>query len=236
MSIQFFYLSSIMNILKFNYFFYYTNLILKIIPYLVSSIGIVNASITNMVWLLLKNPSFLLSFAFVIKYHTNFRFMNLVDISVIDYPFSEDYRFELYYIFLNTGTNASRLMVRLYTFSDSYIDSLTSLFSSSNWLEREVYDMFGVFFLNHPDLRRILTDYGFEGFPLRKDFPLTGYTEIRFDEEEKRILVEPVNVSQLYRNFNFDTPWEDREVVEPLRFDRLNESLKEESLKDSNFF
>lgn len=126
------------------------------------------------------------------------------DLCIIDYPDKKE-RFELNYNFLSIKYNF-RVFIKTYT--QSYIASLASIFSSANWIERECWDMFGVFFLNHPDLRRILTDYGFDGFPLRKDFPLTGYIEIRYDDEKANIVYEPLEMTQEYRLFNFTSPWE----------------------------
>jgi NADH/F420H2 dehydrogenase subunit C len=128
----------------------------------------------------------------------------LNDICVIDYP-EKINRFELNYNLLSIKYN---FRIFLKTYTSSYINSISSIFSSSNWIERECWDMFGIFFINHPDLRRILTDYGFEGFPMRKDFPLTGYIEIRYDDEKANIVYEPLEMSQEYRLFNFTSPWE----------------------------
>jgi NADH/F420H2 dehydrogenase subunit C len=128
----------------------------------------------------------------------------LNDICVVDYP-EKNNRFELTYNLLSVKYN---LRVFLKAYTPAYIASLSSIFNSSNWIERECWDMFGIFFINHPDLRRILTDYGFDGFPLRKDFPLTGYIEIRYDDEKANIVYEPLEMSQEYRLFNFTSPWE----------------------------
>jgi len=128
----------------------------------------------------------------------------LNDICVIDLP-EKSNRFELSY---NITSIKYNFRFFLKTHTNAYIPSLSSIFKSANWIERECWDMFGVFFLNHPDLRRILTDYGFEGFPLRKDFPLTGYIEVRYDDEKSNIVYEPLEMSQEYRLFNFTSPWE----------------------------
>lgn len=128
----------------------------------------------------------------------------LNDICIVDYP-EKTNRFELIYNLLSIKYN---IRVFLKTYTSAYITSLSSIFNSSNWIERECWDMFGIFFINHLDLRRILTDYGFEGFPLRKDFPLTGYIEIRYDDEKANIVYEPLEMSQEYRLFNFTSPWE----------------------------
>lgn len=133
---------------------------------------------------------------------TQFKVLN--DICITDYPEKID-RFELNYNLLSVKYNF-RIFIKSYT--SAYAPSISILFNSANWIERECWDMFGVFFTNHPDLRRILTDYGFEGFPLRKDFPLTGYIEIRYDDEKANIVYEPLELSQEYRLFNFTSPWE----------------------------
>lgn len=131
----------------------------------------------------------------------------VADITAVDYP-TRDQRFEVVYNLLSVRHN-SRIRVKTYCDEATPVPSITSLYDGANWYEREVYDLFGVFFVDHPDLRRILTDYGFDGHPLRKDFPLTGYTEIRYDEEKKRIVVEPLELSQAFRNFEGGTAaWE----------------------------
>ncbi|MEQ8321541.1 MAG: NADH-quinone oxidoreductase subunit C [Rhodospirillales bacterium] len=136
----------------------------------------------------------------------NCQFQTLLDVCGVDYP-DDDERFEIVYHFLSM-THNNRIRVKLRTDEDTPVDSTTSLFNAANWWEREVWDMFGVAFNDHPDLRRILTDYGFEGHPLRKDFPLTGYVEVRYDDEQKRIVYEPVKLTQEFRNFDFLSPWE----------------------------
>lgn len=130
------------------------------------------------------------------------KFTILNDICVVDYPENKN-RFELTYNILSVKYN---FRIFLKTYTSAYISSVSNIYSSSNWIERECWDMFGVFFINHPDLRRILTDYGFEGFPLRKDFPLTGYIEVRYDDEKSNIVYEPLELSQEYRLFNFTSP------------------------------
>ncbi len=131
--------------------------------------------------------------------NTAAEFTQVSDITAVDFP-TRDQRFEVVYNLLSVRHN-SRIRVKTYADEASPVPSITSLFDGANWYEREVYDMFGVFFVGHPDLRRILTDYGFEGHPLRKDFPLTGYTEVRYDEEKKRIVTEPLELTQAFRNF-----------------------------------
>jgi NADH dehydrogenase (ubiquinone) Fe-S protein 3 len=134
-----------------------------------------------------------------LKYHTAAEYTQISDITAVDYP-TKDQRFEVVYNMLSIRHN-SRLRVKTYADEATPVPSLCDLYDGANWYEREVYDLFGVFFVGHPDLRRIMTDYGFDGHPLRKDFPMTGYTEIRYDEEKKRIVVEPLELTQAFRNF-----------------------------------
>ncbi|KAF2261941.1 hypothetical protein CC78DRAFT_561494 [Lojkania enalia] len=142
-----------------------------------------------------------------LKYHTAAEFTQVSDITAVDYP-TKDQRFEVVYNMLSIRHN-SRIRVKTYADEATPVPSICDLYDGANWYEREVYDLFGVFFVGHPDLRRIMTDYGFDGHPLRKDFPMTGYTEIRYDEEKKRIVVEPLEMTQAYRNFRGgSTVWE----------------------------
>ena len=134
------------------------------------------------------------------------QFSQLVDIAGVDYP-ERDQRFELVYNLLSL-THNQRIAVKVRTNEDEAVPSASGVFSSALWFEREVWDLYGVFIAGHPDLRRLLTDYGFEGHPLRKDFPLTGYTEVRYDIEEKRVVYEPVKLTQDFRSFDFTSPWE----------------------------
>ncbi|XP_072527413.1 NADH dehydrogenase [ubiquinone] iron-sulfur protein 3, mitochondrial [Salminus brasiliensis] len=138
--------------------------------------------------------------------HTSAQFRNLIDLTAVDVPTREN-RFEIVYSLLSLRYN-SRIRVKTYTDELSPIDSSVSVYQGANWYEREVWDMFGVFFSNHPDLRRILTDYGFEGHPFRKDFPLSGYVEVRYDDELKRVVAEPVELAQEFRKFDLNSPWE----------------------------
>uniref|UniRef100_A0A6N0GXH7 NADH dehydrogenase [ubiquinone] iron-sulfur protein 3 n=1 Tax=Zygnema circumcarinatum TaxID=35869 RepID=A0A6N0GXH7_ZYGCR len=140
------------------------------------------------------------------KYHSNTRFRILIDVCGVDYP-SRKQRFEVVYNLLSVQYNSR---IRIHTNVDEItpISSVVSIFPSAGWWEREVWDMFGVYFSNHPDLRRILTDYGFEGHPLRKDFPLSGYLEVRYDDSEKRVVSEPIEMAQEFRYFDFASPWE----------------------------
>ncbi|KFB10401.1 NADH-quinone oxidoreductase subunit C [Nitratireductor basaltis] len=141
------------------------------------------------------------------------QFVSFIDISGADYP-ARKKRFEVVYHLLSPRQN-QRIRVKLSTDEDTPVPSVIDVFPGADWYEREVYDMYGVLFTGHPDLRRILTDYGFEGYPLRKDFPLTGYVEVRYDGEAKRVVYEPVELRQEFRNFDFLSPWEGTEYVLP---------------------
>ena len=134
------------------------------------------------------------------------RCSQLIDITAVDYPDREN-RFTVVYNLLSVDLN-SRIRLKTEVDGLTSIESVTALYPCAAWWEREVWDMFGIFFTNHPDLRRILTDYGFQGHPLRKDFPVTGYTEVRYDETEKRVIYEPLELSQEFRSFDFASPWE----------------------------
>ena len=136
----------------------------------------------------------------------NCQFRQLVDISGVDYPRREE-RFEIVYNLLSLKHN-QRARVKITTNEDVPVASACGVFSSAIWFEREVFDLYGVYFADHPDLRRILTDYGFEGYPLRKDFPLTGYVEVRYDSDQRRVVYEPVKLAQEFRSFDFASPWE----------------------------
>ncbi|HHS89573.1 MAG TPA: NADH-quinone oxidoreductase subunit C [Rhodobacteraceae bacterium] len=141
------------------------------------------------------------------------RFSTLVDITAIDWP-GREARFDMVYHFLSMYQN-HRIRVKAAVREDEIVPSIIDIHKSSNWFEREVFDMFGILFSGHPDLRRILTDYGFRGHPLRKDFPTTGYTEVRYDEEQKRVVYEPVRLTQEYRQFDFMSPWEGARYILP---------------------
>lgn len=141
------------------------------------------------------------------------KFSTLVDITAVDYP-EREARFDVVYHFLSMYTN-QRIRVKVAVREDEMVPSITEVHKSANWFEREVFDMFGILFSGHPDLRRILTDYGFRGYPLRKDFPTTGYTEVRYDEVEKRVVYEPVTLTQEYRQFDFMSPWEGANYILP---------------------
>jgi len=139
------------------------------------------------------------------------QFRQLIDITAVDYP-EEVERFKIVYLFLSHEFN-HRVILSYFINENEVIPSITSLFPSANWMEREVFDMYGVSFKDHPDLRRILTDYGFEGHPLRKDFPLTGHSEVRYSEDKKKVINEPVKLEQNYRNFDYESPWEGTKYI-----------------------
>lgn len=141
------------------------------------------------------------------------RFSSLVDITAVDYP-ARAQRFDVVWHFLSMYQN-QRIRVKVAIREDEIVPSLVRVHKSANWFEREIFDMFGILFSGHPDLRRILTDYGFRGHPLRKDFPTTGYVEVRYDEAEKRVVYEPVSLTQEYRQFDFLSPWEGAKYVLP---------------------
>ena len=150
-----------------------------------------------------------------LKSNENCKFKQLIDVAGVDYPDNEK-RFELVYLFLSHENNLRiKLLIKFET--DQSINSLTKIFPSANWMEREVFDMYGIKFKNHPDLRRILTDYGFKGHPLRKDFPLTGFNEVRYSEKDKKVIYEPVKLEQNYRNFDFESPWEGTNYVKEIK-------------------
>tara|TARA_B100001093_G_scaffold248763_1_gene238188 strand:+ start:1091 stop:1708 length:618 start_codon:yes stop_codon:yes gene_type:complete len=143
------------------------------------------------------------------------KFRQLIDIAGVDYP-EDERRFQLIYLFLSHENNLRiKLLIKINT--DQQISSITKIFPSANWMEREVFDMYGIKFKNHPDLRRILTDYNFKGHPLRKDFPLTGFNEVRYSEKEKKVIYEPVKLEQNYRNFDFESPWEGTNYIKEIK-------------------
>ena len=143
------------------------------------------------------------------------RFKQLIDIAAADYPDKEK-RFEICYLLLSHENNL-RIKILTTIGLDEKISSIIKLYPSANWMEREVFDMYGIKFKNHPDLRRILTDYGFKGHPLRKDFPLTGFNEVRYSEKEKKVIYEPVKLEQNYRNFDFESPWEGTNYIKEIK-------------------
>ena len=146
-----------------------------------------------------------------LKTNEKCKFKQLIDITAVDYPEREK-RFKIIYLLLSHENNL-RIVINLNISEKINIPSITKIFPSANWMEREVFDMYGISFKDHPDLRRILTDYGFEGYPLRKDFPLTGHTEVRYSEDKKKVISEPVKLDQEYRNFDFESPWEGTKYI-----------------------
>ena len=153
----------------------------------------------------------LLDVILFLKTNSNTKFNQLIDITAVDYP-ERDIRFKIVYLFLSIEKN-QRLILDLFVKENEFVSLLTSVFPSANWMEREVFDMYGIKFKDHPDLRRILTDYGFSGHPLRKDFPLTGHNEVRYSEDDKKVVYEPVKLEQNYRNFDYESPWEGTEYI-----------------------
>ena len=149
-----------------------------------------------------------------IKNDSRIKFRQLIDITAVDYPENEN-RFKLIY-FLLSHENNLRINIEFYIKENDLVSSITSIFPSANWMEREVFDMYGISFNDHPDLRRILTDYNFTGHPLRKDFPLTGHNEVRYNEEDKKVIYEPVKLEQNYRNFDYESPWEGTKYIKEI--------------------
>jgi len=146
-----------------------------------------------------------------LKTSENTKFRQLVDITAVDYP-ENDQRFNLVYLLLSHEFN-TRIIIQSSINENEVVPTITKIYPAANWMEREVFDMYGINFKDHPDLRRILTDYGFEGFPLRKDFPLTGHNEVRYSEDEKKVIYEPVKLEQNYRNFDYESPWEGTKYI-----------------------
>ena len=146
-----------------------------------------------------------------LKTNKDTKFKQLIDITAVDYP-ENSKRFKMVYLFLSHQFN-QRIIISSLINENEVVPSLTKIFPSANWMEREVFDMYGVKFKDHPNLRRILTDYGFEGHPLRKDFPLTGHNEVRYSEDEKKVIYEPVKLEQNYRNFDYESPWEGTKYI-----------------------
>jgi len=161
------------------------------------------------------NPENLLDVISFLKSNDSCRFRQLIDIAGVDYP-SKDKRFRLVYLFLSHEFNL-RIKLSLKFEIHQKINSIVKIFPSANWMEREVFDMYGIEFKNHPDLRRILTDYNFDGYPLRKDFPLTGFNEVRYSEKDKKVIYEPVKLEQDYRDFDFESPWEGTNYIKELK-------------------
>ena len=156
-----------------------------------------------------------------LKLDNRFKFKQLIDIAAIDYP-SDEKRFEIVYLLLSIENNL-RIKISVKLEMNEKIHSIVKIFSSANWMEREIFDMYGIKFIDHPDLRRILTDYSFKGHPLRKDFPLTGFNEVRYSEKEKKVIYEPVKLEQNYRNFDFSSPWEGTKYLKEIKESDKNE-------------
>ncbi len=174
-----------------------------------------NSSIKHEELLIEINELDLIEVLHFLKSNEKLKFRQLIDIAGVDYPENEK-RFKLVYLLLSHENN-NRIKISINFQSDQVINSITKIFPSANWMEREVFDMYGIKFKNHPDLRRILTDYGFKGHPLRKDFPLTGFNEVRYSEKEKKVVQEPVKLEQNYRNFDFESPWEGTSYIKEIK-------------------
>jgi len=180
-----------------------------------------NSLIENEELLIEINENNLIEVVQFLKSNEKCKFRQLIDIAGVDYPENEK-RFELVYLLLSHEYN-HRIKLLIKFEINQIINSITKIFPSANWMEREVFDMYGVKFKNHPDLRRILTDYGFKGHPLRKDFPLTGFNEVRYSEKEKKVIYEPVKLEQNYRNFDFESPWEGTNYLEKIKSTNKND-------------
>ena len=157
------------------------------------------------------NSENLLDVILLLKTNKNIKFRQLIDITAVDYPENKK-RFKIVYLLLSHEFN-QRIILSYFISENEKISSLTKIFPSANWMEREVFDMYGIKFNDHPDMRRILTDYGFEGHPLRKDFPLTGHNEVRYSEDKKKVIYEPVKLEQNYRNFDYESPWKGTKYI-----------------------
>ena len=157
------------------------------------------------------NESNILNVVLFLKTNSETKFKQLIDITAVDYP-EKDTRFKLVYLLLSHENN-QRVIIDFYVKENDIISSITSIFPSANWMEREVFDMYGIEFKDHPNLRKILTDYNFKGHPLRKDFPLTGHKEVRYSENEKKVIYEPVKLEQNYRNFDYESPWKGTKYI-----------------------
>ena len=174
-----------------------------------------NSSINNQELLIEISEDNLVDVVQFLKLNDKCKFKQLIDIAGVDYP-ENDKRFELIYLFLSHENN-TRIKLLIKFDINQTVNSITKIFPSANWMEREVFDMYGIKFKNHPDLRRILTDYGFKGHPLRKDFPLTGFNEVRYSEKDKKVIYEPVKLEQNYRNFDFESPWEGTNYIKEVK-------------------
>ena len=191
---------------------------------------IINAELTSKITnsefefdeLLIKtNTENLIEVIRFLKSNNECKFKQLIDIAGVDYP-SEEKRFKLIYLLLSHEMNL-RIKLLIDIDLSQNVPSITKIFPSANWMEREIFDMYGIKFKNHPDLRRILTDYNFKGHPLRKDFPLTGFNEVRYSESKKKVIYEPVKLEQNYRNFDFESPWEGTKYIKEVEKEKKNE-------------
>ena len=184
-----------------------------------------SGSITNEELVLIGIPTEISEVVGFLKNNSKCQFTTLIDITAVDYPGREK-RFDVVYHFLSMNLN-QRVRVKIQIAEGELVPSLVSLYPSANWFEREVFDMYGIPFSGHPDLRRILTDYGFKGHPLRKDFPLTGFSEVRYDEVQKKVVYEPVALVQEFRDFDFESPWEGMgEVIQQSGIQNSDEESK----------
>ena len=174
-----------------------------------------NSLIENYELLIEINENDLIDVIQFLKSNERCKFRQLIDIAGVDFP-QEEKRFKLIYLFLSHEFNL-RIKLSINFEPNQVIQSITKIFPSANWMEREVFDMYGIKFKNHPDLRRILPDYGFKGHPLRKDFPITGFNEVRYSEKEKKVIYEPVKLEQNYRNFDFESPWEGTNYIKEIK-------------------
>jgi len=170
------------------------------------------------------NENEIISVISFLKSNEKLKFRQLIDIAGVDYPEKEK-RFNLVYFLLSHEKNI-RIKISVSFEIGKKIPTLTKIYPSANWMEREVFDMYGIEFVNHPDLRRILTDYNFEGYPLRKDFPLTGFNEVRYSEKEKKVIYEPVKLEQNYRDFDFESPWEGTKYIKELKEKNIDDKKK----------
>ena len=161
---------------------------------------------------------------FFLRSHEKLKFRQLIDIAGVDYP-EEEKRFKLIYLLLSHEMN-TRIKISINFEIGKKIPTMTKVYPSANWMEREVFDMYGIEFIDHPDLRRILTDYNFEGHPLRKDFPLTGFSEVRYSEKDKKVIYEPVKLEQNYRDFDFESPWQGTKYIKQLNEKNINDKKK----------
>jgi NADH-quinone oxidoreductase subunit C len=181
-------------------------------------------SITFDELLIETNENDLIEVILFLKSHDKVKFRQLIDIAGVDYP-EEEKRFKLIYLLLSHEKNI-RIKISINFEIGKKIPTITKIYPSANWMEREVFDMYGIEFANHPDLRRILTDYNFEGYPLRKDFPLTGFNEVRYSEKEKKVIYEPVKLEQNYRDFDFESPWEGTKYIKEITKKTNNDQKK----------